>query len=349
MTIAVIGAGIHGASAALSLAQRGHDVTLFERDVPASKSGSSHGRSRIVRLAYPDPFYTHVMAEGYPMWRELEACTGETLIHECGLLYFGVEGSETLAQVESGLREVGDLVVRVTAGDPHCGGIHLLKGEVGLFSPRAGWVNAERAVLATVAQAVGTGAKLVPQNADPIQISEHYDVVLVTTGAELAKWFPEELQVRVQTVAYVDVSHEGPVYIEDGGDFFYGFPNAPGETSMKVGIHNVGTPWKGDVPRPDIDEPSLIAMADFVKRRFDRDEVTITESLTCLYTMTPDEDFRWGWVGDNVFWVSACSGHGFKFGPWIGKKCADFVERRDDPAAYSRFYRNWEPVGAYNG
>lgn len=349
MTIAVIGAGIHGASAALNLVQRGHDVTLFERDVPASKSGSSHGRSRIVRLAYPDPFYTRIMAEGYPMWRELEECAGEILIHECGLLYFGVEGSETLAQVESGLNDVGDLVVRVSAGDQRCGGIQLLSGEVGLFSPRAGWVNAERAVHAIAGLAVRLGAKLVQQDCDALQLSQHYDVVIVATGAELAKWFPKELQVRVQTVAYINGIHQGPVYIEDGGDFFYGFPNAPGETSMKVGIHNVGQPWNGDAPRPDIEPSSLAAMADFVERRFDREDVAITESLTCLYTMTPDEDFRWGWARDNVFWVSACSGHGFKFGPWIGKKCADFAERRDDPATYTRFFRNWEPLGAYNG
>jgi hypothetical protein len=53
----------------------------------------------------------------------------------------------------------------------------------------------------------------------------------------------------------------------------------------------------------------------------------VTESLTCLYTMTADRRFIVGEVPGvpQVLVASACSGHGFKFGPAIGEALADLV------------------------
>ena len=53
--VAVVGAGIMGAAAAWALAARGAEVTVHEQFALDHDRGSSHGRSRIVRLAYPDP------------------------------------------------------------------------------------------------------------------------------------------------------------------------------------------------------------------------------------------------------------------------------------------------------
>ena len=53
----VIGGGIMGAATAWWLARRGQDVTLLEQYEPGHVRGSSHGGSRIFRLAYPDPFW----------------------------------------------------------------------------------------------------------------------------------------------------------------------------------------------------------------------------------------------------------------------------------------------------
>jgi sarcosine oxidase len=63
MRVAVVGAGIVGASAARALARRGHGVSLYEQFEEGHAKGSSHGASRIVRRAYSDPFYTSVMLE----------------------------------------------------------------------------------------------------------------------------------------------------------------------------------------------------------------------------------------------------------------------------------------------
>jgi sarcosine oxidase len=44
----------------------------------------------------------------------------------------------------------------------------------------------------------------------------------------------------------------------------------------------------------------------------------------CLYTTTPDESFVFERAG-RVVVGSACSGHGFKFTPAIGRKLADLA------------------------
>jgi len=70
--------------------------------------------------------------------------------------------------------------------------------------------------------------------------------------------------------------------------------------------------------------------------RFGRDGA-ITGGKTCLYTSTPDEDFRIGRIGTKGVFASACSGHGFKMGPWTGRILADIVEGKDTPENHPRF------------
>src|SRR5262249_23658685 len=55
----------------------------------------------------------------------------------------------------------------------------------------------------------------------------------------------------------------------------------------------------------------------------------VLDSETCLYTMTPTEDFVIDTLdGDpRVAFASACSGHGFKFAPLTGRLLAELVVR----------------------
>ena len=54
MKVGVVGAGVMGLATARTLAQRGHEVTVYEQFELGHKRGSSHGTSRIFRLNYPD-------------------------------------------------------------------------------------------------------------------------------------------------------------------------------------------------------------------------------------------------------------------------------------------------------
>ncbi len=57
---------------------------------------------------------------------------------------------------------------------------------------------------------------------------------------------------------------------------------------------------------------------------------------TCLYTLTPDEDFVLDRVGSLVV-VSPCSGHGFKFVPLFGRIVADLATGTDPEVSLRPF------------
>jgi choline dehydrogenase-like flavoprotein len=86
MKAAVVGAGIMGAAAARALARNGYDVTLYEQFEIGHTRGSSHGRSRIVRLAYPDLEFVELAKESFAGWRELEREAGVDLLELNGLI-----------------------------------------------------------------------------------------------------------------------------------------------------------------------------------------------------------------------------------------------------------------------
>lgn len=342
MRVAVVGAGIHGASTARALAERGHSVVLFDQFEPGHDRGSSHGRSRIVRRAYPDRFYTGIMQEAYPLWAELERASGRGLLHEVGLLYFGPADSPALVSVESGLAELA--VPYESLNSRSIGrvfpALDLGPGEVGIFTPEAGWVDASAAVAATLDLAVAAGCVIEKVRIEPGATSrirdpqsqirnrpEPFDRAVICPGAWVRDWWPDApVRVSLQTVVYMNGTHGGPVWIEDGPNLMYGFPSDG--RSFKVAAHRQGPEWDPGRPDRDHDGDDLELARDLARRRFGIGDPEIMETQGCLYTNTPSEDFLFKRLDERTVLVSACSGHGFKFGPWIGRTLADIVEGR---------------------
>ena len=62
-----------GSATAWQLAKKGHSVLGIERFSPSHNQGSSHGDSRIIRLAYfEDPAYVPLLKRAYELWSEAE-------------------------------------------------------------------------------------------------------------------------------------------------------------------------------------------------------------------------------------------------------------------------------------
>src|SRR5215468_9386110 len=94
----VVGAsGGAGSAATYHLAKRGARVLGIDRFTPGHDRGSSHGKTRVIRMAYFEhPDYVPLLRRAYELWHELEQTAGRTLIHEIGLVEIGVPDGEVV-------------------------------------------------------------------------------------------------------------------------------------------------------------------------------------------------------------------------------------------------------------
>lgn len=315
MKATVVGAGINGCAAAWALRRRGVEVTLVDQFAPGHTRGSSHGRSRIFRLAYPEQHWVKLAEEALGGWRELEQETGTTLLELYGLV-------ELCSSVDISSREVLEargITYRLL--DRHELDFALPEGWIALSQPDAGIVRADLALDAF------RGDLPVEQRRVESLDDVDGDVVVVTAGP----WAPEllpDLAVRVtrETVAYF--AHDGDpmpsvVELDDVTrhhamyalhDPFYG---------LKAGAHHAGPVADPDVAAPP--EPALVEqIASWVDERFPHIDPQPVAAETCVYTTTADESFILERRGRIVV-GSACSGHAFKFAPAVGKRLADLA------------------------
>src|SRR4051795_1786442 len=110
--VVVIGAGAMGSATAWWLARRGIDVALLEQFEPGHTRGSSHGGTRIFRLAYYEPFYVRMPQAALPLWRELEDDAGEALLDITGAIDHG--HPDAIDAVERALATCGARYERLT-------------------------------------------------------------------------------------------------------------------------------------------------------------------------------------------------------------------------------------------
>jgi sarcosine oxidase len=152
-----------GSAAACHLAARGHRVLGLEQFTSPHDRGSSHGHTRVIRQSYfESPAYVPMLLRAYELWRELERAISQNLLHLCGGLMMGPQGSAVVtgskaSAVQHGLPheilDTNDIRHRFPAFEPPM-------GTVGLFEQNAGYVLAEASVKAHLDRARALGAQL---------------------------------------------------------------------------------------------------------------------------------------------------------------------------------------------
>jgi sarcosine oxidase len=320
--VAVVGAGVMGSATAYALAREGRDVLLLEQFRVGHEHGSSHGRSRIVRLAYPELEFVELAKEAFAGWRDLEGESGQKLLELSGLLELvestGQSSRDALeaAGAEYELLDAEAARSRWPVGVPD--------GWTVLFQPEAGIVRADLAHRAFVERALAHGARL--EEETRVESLDEIDAsaVVVTAGPWVKNFFPD-LPVRTtrETVAYFRREGEPlPSVVQldpqTRGHAMYSLHDPV--HGLKAGAHHAGADVSPDDPgEPD---PALVErIAEWVARTYpDADPVPVTAE-TCMYTTTADEHFILERRGKVVI-GSACSGHGFKFAPAIGTRLA---------------------------
>ncbi|MFI6335108.1 N-methyl-L-tryptophan oxidase [Streptomyces sp. NPDC050535] len=338
----VVGLGVHGGAALHRLAARGLDVLGLEQYTLGHDLGSSHGATRMIRRAYPHPDWDGLVDTAYQAWTELERASKTQLVDITGGLYAApVDRPDPVRG--PGCRQVGaEEAARIFPG------LRLPAGFGAVHDPRAGIIDAQETLRAQLALAERSGAairdgspvigwepdgdQVVVRTADAVLRARR---LLLCTGPWTASQIPSlasHLTVTRIVNAYFAADPAGPLGRSGLGSFsvdlpqglLYGFPAADGR-GLKAGLDN-GPAWDPDAPRPPATGSELALLTEAVAQVLPG-VGPVTESLTCLYTMTADRRFVVGEVPGipQVLVASACSGHGFKFGPALGEALADLV------------------------
>ncbi len=324
MRVAVIGAGVMGLATGWALRRRGHDVVVYEQFAVGNPHGSSHGRSRIFRLAYAEPEYVRLAQEAFELWRELEAETGETLLELNGLVEVVRSLEESTAETLEACGVAWERLDREEAERRYP--IHVPEESFVVVQPEAGITRADLALKA-FAQGldVREDTRVRPDQVDA-------DAVVVTAGPWVNELLDEPLDVKTtrETLCYFRPDTYGrpvPSVVsfkpDDHTHDMYSL--ADPKYGLKVGAHHAGPEADPNVPGEP--EPDLIErITTWARGTYLLADPDPVAAETCMYTSTPDQTFILERRGRIVV-GSPCSGHGFKFAPAIGERLATLAEQ----------------------
>src|ERR1700741_3209192 len=164
--VIVVGLGAFGSAALGRLAQSGVDVAGIERHGIGHHLGSSHGATRLFRIACLEhPGLAAIALKSLELWTTLGGQIGERLVSQTGCLNVGAPDSpavrgaiETASAAGVPIQELDheELVAR----QPQYQG--LAPGDVAVWDPGAGICYPERNVRAQTAAARQAGADVYP-------------------------------------------------------------------------------------------------------------------------------------------------------------------------------------------
>ena len=348
--VVVIGGGVMGCAAAYHLARDGHQVLLFEQFAVGHDQGSSHGPSRIIRLAYEGADYVKMAEASFALWRELEAESGEALLHPMGGLDFGSPDSHLLSGIRATYDALGieyDLLDRAEMARrfPQ---FNPPEDVIGCYQPDYSVLAADRCVATLAAQARLHGAvmhehepvRAIRRQASGVRVQTDVgdyaaDRLILTAGSWMlplvrqlgldlpltvtkellafyrppdpAKYAPGHFPLFVQHFAGTTSIGSGfPLFNHDG---------------VKLMLDRIGPVVDPDDPDRSVDNGRLDLLRAYIAEILPALGDDIIETVTCRYTMTPDEDFiidiHPGYP--QIVIASPCSGHGFKFAVAIGR------------------------------
>jgi sarcosine oxidase len=368
----VIGLGGMGSASLYHLARRGLRVLGIEQfDIP-HEFGSSHGLSRIIRLAYfESPTYVPLLLRAYELWRELERGSSSKLLYITGGIDAGPEHSET---IRGSLRACEEYslpheLLDAAALSERYPGYQLGRGMLAVLQPEGGFLVPETCVTSHVQAARAEGAEVHTReivlgwDATPAGVSVRTESasytarkLVITAGAWARKLIPAldgfavpERQVVMWTEPLQpELFQTGtfPVFnlqaSEDGGERYYGGPMHAG-AGFKIGKYH----HRREQVDPDSVQRAVSDLDEAVLRRgierfFPAANGRTLDTKTCLFTNSPDEHFILDTLPDasHVAVGVGFSGHGFKFCSVVGEIMADLAIEGRSPHDIGPFRLN---------
>src|ERR1700704_4105453 len=96
--VIVVGLGAMGSAAAYQLTRRGQRVLGLDAFPQGHTLGSSHGETRIIRMAYWEhPNYVPLLRRAYELWDQTEKAAQVQLLHRRGGVFIGPRDGSLVA------------------------------------------------------------------------------------------------------------------------------------------------------------------------------------------------------------------------------------------------------------
>jgi len=364
----VIGVGGMGSATVYHLARRGQQVLGLEQFDIAHDLGSSHGVTRIIRMAYPEGAgYVPLLLRAYELWHDLEARSGERLLYVTGCVDAGAPDSATVRGSLETCRQFGLEHQALDARALHekFPGYRLPDGMVAVLQPDGGFLLPERCIIHYVKAAQNLGTEIHTRervmgwdsSRGGVEVRTEHEAyrarrLVITAGPWASQLCPllQKLAIAERQVVLwaqpprPELFQPGafPVFnLEAPEGRFYGCPvyAVPG---FKIGKYHHRRE-NVDPARVDreIHPEDEAVLRQGIRRYFPDADGPALAMKTCMFTNSPDEHFIIDALpgGDaypeteNVYIAAGFSGHGFKFASVVGEIMTDLA--LDGGARYS--------------
>jgi len=365
--VAVIGAGVHGASAAFHLASRGVRTVVIEKTSPA---GGPTGRSSaICRAYYTNAFLASVARDSIAMLGDFAQHTGrESGFRRSGLLVMHAAPDEaTVREVVPRLNEQGietDLLephdvkaewpafdvgdIAVAAFEHDAGYADPVLTTQGLFE-RARELGADALLDTEVTGIEPEGDGWVVRAGDDSVAAERVLIAAGPWSRTLAAMVGADLPLTVERHIVATFAWSDDVRVPAHGDL----PNGYYFRSEGDELFLVGPLY----PEPNVDpdafdervgsEEASRLGARVVNRVPGLVHATSRGGWASLYDVSPDWQPVIGEIAPGVFVDVGTSGHGFKLAPALGRHLADLITGGDvDPELAQFEPGRFETAGA---
>ena len=327
----VIGLGAMGSATLHHLARRGHVALGIDRFAPPHASGSSHGDTRITRLAIGEGVhYTPLAMRSHSLWRELERDTGTRLLTSNGGLFISsaarsavMHVSDFFANTIKAARDHGIAheILDASAIRSRFPAFKVADDEYGYFEHEAGFLRPEACIRAHLESAQRHGAEIRPNETVTSFAFSGRGVTVVTDRDRYVAerivmaagaWLPtlvgptlaRHFKVFRQQIYWFAIDGDPasfrpesfPIFIwelQGRAQGLYGFPALDGPGGgVKVGTEQFEVGTTADAPpAPASAADSATVHAEFVAPFLRGLAARCVKAVSCLYTVTPDFGF----------------------------------------------------------
>ena len=362
----VIGTGGVGSAVMAQAACRGLKVLGFDRHQPPHSWGSSHGESRVIRRSYFEhPDYVPLLSRAYELWDDLNSESGQPLFVRSGLVYYLTSDGPVATGVRDSATRYGLDLESVAPDEAALRWPQFMVPEDRdvLYESDAGYLRVEDCIAAQLEKALRSGGELATEEISSWAATESGVEVQSSGGTWSAKrliitagsWSDSLLHALGLPLTIVHKQlhwlppgtirtpeHSSACFFYEVNDgCFYGFPDLG--NGVKVAEHTGGTP----IARPEdghnyVDARDTERVTEFARNYLHVPEKVTAQTATCLYTMTPDENFIIDRHPefDHVTFAAGLSGHGFKFAPALAELLLDLS--LDRSPSHNIDFLSWE-------